>query len=76
MAYETDTAKRYQHHAEELRVIAGDSDRETTRKTLLAIARDYEKMASTLMEIDLTNRSVERNRPIVGLQKNPRISRN
>jgi hypothetical protein len=60
MGYETDTAKRYQEHAEELRVIANESDHEKTRRTLISIARDYDKMASTLMEIDHTNRAVKR----------------
>jgi hypothetical protein len=63
MGYETDTAKRDQEHAEELRVIANESEHEKSRRTLLSIARDYDKMASTLMEIDHTNLSVKRSKP-------------
>jgi hypothetical protein len=63
MGYESETAKRYHEHAEELRVIAHESDHEKTRKTLLSIARDYDRMASTLVEIDETNRSMKHPKP-------------
>ena len=63
MSYETDAAKRYKDHAEELRVIAHDSMHEKTRRTLLAIARDYEEMAVTLLDIEHTNLSAKKRRP-------------
>ncbi|HYM19250.1 MAG TPA: hypothetical protein VEU06_11845 [Micropepsaceae bacterium] len=42
------TAKRYREYAEELRVIAADKQVRENRDALLKIAKDYERMASTL----------------------------
>jgi hypothetical protein len=48
MAYESDVAKRYRHHAEELRTIAGTDRDHNIRAQLLRIATDYDRMAATM----------------------------
>ena len=63
MSEELDTARRYRHRAEELRVIADDDGSLQTRLTLKQIAADYERMAETLEAIDRTNKTISRQRP-------------
>ena len=48
----SEVAKRYREHAEELRVIAEGSRDRITRKTLLGVAEDYERMASAREAIE------------------------
>jgi hypothetical protein len=60
MSYETDAAIRYRAHAEELRTIAESEGLVQTRRTLIHIARDYERMAHQLETIDLGNRLASR----------------
>ena len=55
MTYETDAAKRYRDHAEELRVIAKCDGYTKTRDMLLGVAIDYERMAATLDAIHHSN---------------------
>jgi hypothetical protein len=55
MTYESDVAKRYRDHAEELRTIAGTDRDHTIRAQLLRIATDYDRMAATM---DVVGRSV------------------
>lgn len=55
MSEELATAKRYRHHAEELRVIAAESGG-AHAKALLQIADDYDRMAKSLDAIDKTNK--------------------
>jgi hypothetical protein len=52
MSAGSEKAKRYREHAEELRVIAESSRDKTTRKTLLGVADDYERMASVREAIE------------------------
>ena len=58
MSVDLDTATRYRQHAEVLRVIACDSSSQTIRTTLLKIADDYDRMASSLEAVDTTNRAL------------------
>ena len=60
MSYETEAAVRYRAHAEELRTIAEAEGLVETRRTLIDIARDYERMALQLESVDLSNRVVSR----------------
>jgi hypothetical protein len=55
---ELDIGTRYRQRAEELRMIAADEEVASTRKILLAIAADYERMADTTEVIDKTNRAM------------------
>jgi len=52
MGAELETARRYRLHAEELRVIAENMDADNSRDAVLAVARDYERMAKSLEAID------------------------
>jgi hypothetical protein len=56
MGAELEAAKRYREHAEELRVIAESSKDNVTRKTLLGVAEDYERMARTREKIDRSDK--------------------
>jgi hypothetical protein len=58
MSAETETAKRYRRHAEQIRTIAQGRSQEQTRQALLNVARDYERMADTLLAIDKTNQTL------------------
>ena len=60
MSEETDAAFRYRQHAEELRTIAGESKDAYTKKTLLSIAADYDRMALSMEAIDRTNTILKR----------------
>lgn len=51
MSYELDTAERYRRHAQELRNIAGFDRLEETRRMLLKVASDYDKMAEDMEAI-------------------------
>ncbi len=62
MSEESETATRYRLHAEELRAIAHEKDMGRCRKSLIKVARDYERMAGTLEAIDETNRTLEAKR--------------
>lgn len=58
MGYESDVAKRYRDHAEELRTIAaGDRDYKI-RTALLRIAADYERLAATMEALGRSHRHV------------------
>ena len=63
MSYETEAAVRYRAHAEELRTIAEAEGLVETRRTLIDIARDYERMALQLESVDLSNRVVSQTAP-------------
>ena len=56
MTYETEAARRYRAHAQELRTIAESDTREQTRKILIKVADDYDQMATSMDAIDETNR--------------------
>ncbi len=56
LSAELDTAKRYRLHGEELRAMATDKSTPEIRQSLLGLAVDYEKMASSMEAIDTTNR--------------------
>lgn len=58
MSVDLDIARRYRLHAEELRIIAADASSQGIRETLLHIAEDYERMASSLEAIDKTNKAL------------------
>ncbi len=47
-----DSATKYRRRAEELRQIAGSVDDEASRKTILEIAADYEKLARSRELVD------------------------
>jgi hypothetical protein len=53
-----DSAQRYRQRAEELRTIASETTDQKAKDTLLEIAEDYERMATTRERID----KLERNR--------------
>jgi hypothetical protein len=55
MSEDLETARRYRSHARELRAIAKSEAAEPNRHTLLAVARDYEKMAKALEVVHRTN---------------------
>jgi hypothetical protein len=48
MSFELDSARRYRNYAEELRTIAEKDQYYPTKKTLLQVALDYERMASAM----------------------------
>ena len=60
MSEELETARRYRHHADELRALAGKDH--ATNHDLLQIAEDYDRMAATLEAIDRTNRRLGKTR--------------
>jgi hypothetical protein len=60
MKEDLDSAKRYRRRAEELRVIAETTKDKRSFKTLMDIAEDYERMASSRERIDATERRPER----------------
>jgi len=63
MSLEMEAATRYRTHAEELRVIAESDGHFHTQRTLLGIARDYDRMAETFEQIERTNQSLRRPKP-------------
>jgi hypothetical protein len=54
---EANTATRYRQRAEELRVIAESSRDGRTRKLLLGVAEDYDRMAETMERIAQSDRN-------------------
>ena len=60
MTEETDAAAQYRHHAEELRAIATEAFDPKTKKALLKIAADYDRMAESMDAIDQTNAHLRR----------------
>ena len=64
MSEELDTARRYRLHAEELRIIAQGTLAEPNRRTLLEVARDYEKMAKSLEALHEANTKTSRFCPV------------
>jgi hypothetical protein len=63
MSEDLETAKRYRQHAEELRIIADHKTSAEIRTTLLNIAHDYERMATSLESIERTTRAIAKPRP-------------
>lgn len=61
MSYESDLAARYRSHAEVLRTIARDDKLEETNRLLVGVAAQYEKMARTMDELDLTHQKRREN---------------
>ena len=59
MSDETDTAARYRERAERLRRIADDKTAREIRNHLLSLADTYERLATTLEDIDATNFAIE-----------------
>lgn len=57
MSYESELAARYRIHAVELRAIANDDGLEETRRMLVGVAAQYEKMARIMGELDLIHRT-------------------
>jgi hypothetical protein len=55
MSYEAEAARRYRAHAQELRTIAKSEAVVETRRTLIFIARDYERMALQIETTELAN---------------------
>ena len=60
MSYEAEAAIRYRAHAEQLRSIAATEGLVESRRTLIHIARDYERIALRLESVDLSNRLTSR----------------
>ena len=60
MGAELETARRYRLHAEELRVLAESMEPDRSRDVVLEVAKDYERMAKSLEEIDNTEVAVHR----------------
>jgi hypothetical protein len=56
MSYETDSAQRYRQRAAELRTIAQSEWAVEMRRTLVAIAEDYEQMAISMDALELSSR--------------------
>lgn len=56
MSYESELAARYRAHAGELRTIADDDGLEETRRMLMGVAAQYEKMARIMDELDLIHK--------------------
>ena len=54
MSYDLKTARRYRGHAARLRRMAIDED-PGTRKTLMELAQDYERMAQAHERIEVNN---------------------
>ncbi|HXE04934.1 MAG TPA: hypothetical protein VN579_03030 [Bryobacteraceae bacterium] len=59
MGDDAEAATRYRQRAEEVRVIAESSKDPKTRKTLLGISADYERMAQSLDRIAETDRQIK-----------------
>jgi hypothetical protein len=57
MDNEANTATRYRQRAEELRVIAESTRDRRTRKLLLGVAEDYDRMAETMERIAQIDRN-------------------
>jgi predicted kinase len=57
---ELETALRYRSHAEELRAIAADMLDPNNRETILKIASDYDRMASSMEAIDRTYQTMRK----------------
>ena len=55
MSQEAEIATRYRAHAKDLRTIADASMHLQTRRTLLNVAADYDRMAETLDAIGRAN---------------------
>jgi hypothetical protein len=53
-------AGRYRQRAEELRTIAGDWISDDARAALYKVARDYERMATTLERMDYSSQEIEK----------------
>jgi len=60
MGDELDTATRYRDRADNLRSIARDKAASEIRGQLLKLADDYERLASTLVDIAASNYARER----------------
>ena len=56
MSYETDSAQRYRQRAAELRMIAQSEWAVEMRRTLFAIAEDYEQMAMCMDALEVSTR--------------------
>jgi predicted ArsR family transcriptional regulator len=55
MTYDIETARRYRRLAARLRSLASGSDHKETVKTLVGVARDYERMAEVHQLTDIKN---------------------
>ncbi len=62
MGREFDSALRCRNYAEELRIIAADRTSVENRETLLKVAEDYDRIATTFESID-------RSKKAAGLQR-------
>ncbi len=60
MSQERDIAESYRVRAEEIRIIAELDRHSETREMLERVAKDYERMARTLDDIDTSNRLLSR----------------
>jgi hypothetical protein len=60
MSEETDAAAQYRQHAEDLRTISTEAFDPKTKKALLKIASDYERMAESMDAIEQTNAHLRR----------------
>ena len=60
MKEDPDSAARYRQRAEELKVIAETTTDPKSKKTLLDIAEDYERMARSRVRIDESDRAKRR----------------
>jgi len=60
MGAELETARRYRLHAEELRALAESMEPDRSRDVVLEVAKDYERMAKSLEEIDDSEVAVHR----------------
>jgi len=60
MSQERDIAESYRVRAEEIRIIAELDRHSETREMLERVAKDYERMARTLDEIDTSNHLLSR----------------
>lgn len=56
MSEEQEVAARYRGYAEKLRAIAKTDRIEQTRRALLSVAKNYERMAEMIEAIDRTNK--------------------
>jgi hypothetical protein len=57
MSEDLETARRYRAHAEELRLIAEAVEDRPNRRILIEVAKDYERMASSLEALHKSNTS-------------------
>ena len=64
MSKSSETAFRYRHRAEEIRIIAADIKDPKMHSLLVGVAEDYEKMAGTMQKIADGEKS--------GLRKDPK----